>query len=151
LLAADLFLLTVLAYIIYRVLSAAHRLAEENYPSFIEQQVSDDVETSPTPRITTKSSSAIFTDLHEQKQSEGATTFVGLHAYILSEPVPTVSEEDRPYADPVDGMPFESGELMVPCVCGLSYREDSVKWLADYCAGCCIHCGVRVSLPERGA
>jgi hypothetical protein len=64
-------------------------------------------------------------------------------------PVHPVIKEDLPYADPVDGMPFEPGESVVRCTCGLAYRSDSVTWLADYYHGCCIHCGARVDLPKE--
>jgi hypothetical protein len=144
-LAVVLLMLAVLTFIIYRILSGAYRRVEEDRLTVAERQVLDDVST--IPKGAAKSSTTIFTDIPEQKTLEGTTTFEAL----TSDPqtLDHDNEEDLPYADPVDGMPFEPGESIVPCVCGLAYREDSVKWLADCQGGCCIHCGATVSLPQQ--
>jgi hypothetical protein len=138
-----LLMLAVLVFVICRILSGAYRRAEKKRIVTVEQQMIDDV--SINTNFDARSTATIFTDIHDEKTLDGATTFE-----VLT-PGPYMQDlhnEDFPYADPVDGMPFEPDESVVPCVCGLAYREDSVRWLAEYQNGCCIHCGAVVSLPQ---
>lgn len=144
-LAVVLLMLAVLTFVICRILSGAYRRVEKNRVVTVKQQVIDDVSTNIN--FDTRSPTTIFTDIHDEKTLDGATTFEVLTPDLqASDPD---DEKDLPYADPVDGMPFESGESVVPCVCGLAYREDSVLWLAECQNGRCIHCGAAVSLPQR--
>jgi hypothetical protein len=144
-LAVVLLMLTVLTFVICRILSGAYRRVEKKRIGTVKQQVIDDVSTNIN--FDTRSSTTIFTDIHDEKTLDGATTFGGLTPDLqASDPD---GEKDLPYADPVDGMPFEPGESAVPCVCGLAYREGSVLWLAECQNGRCIHCGAAVSLPQR--
>jgi len=59
--------------------------------------------------------------------------------------VPTARDA---YADPIDGVPFAEGEEIHECECGVGYRTESVKWLADYLSGRCVHCGATVEVRE---
>ena len=52
------------------------------------------------------------------------------------------------YADPIDGVPFAEGEDIHECECGVGYRAESVKWLADYLSSHCVHCGATVEVRE---
>lgn len=143
-LAVVLLMLAALTFVIYRILSGAYRRVEENRITIAEQQVLDDASTNIN--LEARSSVTIFTDINDDKTLDGATTF----EVLTPDPqaLDPDNEEDLPYADPVDGMPFEPGESVVPCVCGLAYREDSVKWLAECQGSRCIHCGATVSLPQ---
>jgi hypothetical protein len=144
-LAVVLLMLAVLTFVICRILSGAYRRVEKNRIVTVKQQVIDDV--SINIDFDTRSSTTIFTDIRDEKMLDEATTFGVLTPDLrVSDPD---NEKDLPYADPVDGMPFEPGESVVPCVCGLAYREDSVLWLAECQNGRCIHCGAAVSLPQR--
>lgn len=53
------------------------------------------------------------------------------------------------YADPVDGVPFVLGELVVPCRCGVGYRVESLEWLCENLGGRCVECGY--ALESRAA
>lgn len=148
LLVANVLVLAVLMYISYRIISTARRRSEEkSFPasgqeaSFslaIGSEVTDKANLAPPSPVS---------ELHEKEVPQTIAAPVVLAA-ISSNVVHPAIEEDLPYADPVDGMPFEPDEYVIPCVCGLAYREESVKWLVDYHAGCCIHCGVRVNFPQ---
>ena len=144
LLLANVLALAVLTYIIYRIVSAARRRAEENRSPASGQQISVNPETAL--EAANRASPPVSSARWEERAPEAIAAPVVLAAVHPAHPA---IEEDLPYADPVDGMPFEPKESVVPCVCGLAYREDSVIWLADYHAGCCIHCGARVDLPKR--
>jgi hypothetical protein len=150
LLLANVLALAVLTYIIYRIVSAARRRAEESRlatpdQQIPEQQIAMNLEASleaedraPPPAL----------PVHWEEGLPEAVAAPVVLAAESSHPAQPAIEEDLPYADPVDGMPFEPEESVVSCVCGLAYREDSVTWLADYHNGCCIHCGARVDLPN---
>jgi hypothetical protein len=138
-----LFMLAVLVFVIYRILSGAYRRAEKNRITTVEQQMIDDASTNAD--FDARSTTTIFTDIHDEKTLDGTTTFEVL---TPDHHTPDLDKEDLPYADPVDGMPFEPDESVVPCVCGLAYREDSVRWLAECQNGRCVHCGAAVSLPQ---
>jgi hypothetical protein len=56
--------------------------------------------------------------------------------------------EEKNYADPIDGMPFEPGEPVIACRCGLAYRGDSVHWLHVHNAGRCAQCRAEINLPN---
>lgn len=144
-LAVVLLMLAVLTFVICRILSRAYRRVEKNRITIAEQLVPDDLSTNIN--FEARSSTTIFTDIHDEKTLDGATTF----EVLTPDPqaLDPDDEADLPYADPVDGMPFEPGESVVPCVCGLAYREDSVRWLAECQGGRCIHCGATVSLPRQ--
>jgi len=138
-----LLMLAALAFFICQILSGAYRRAEKNRIATVEQQTIDNVSTNTNSDA--RSTTTIFTDIQDEKTLDRATTF----EVLTSGPrAPNLDNEDLPYADPVDGMPFEPGESVVPCVCGLAYREDSTRWLAEYHNGRCIHCGAAVSLPQ---
>jgi hypothetical protein len=141
-LAVVLLMLVVLAFVICRILSGAYRRVEKSRIRIAERLVLDDVSTNIN--FEARSSTTIFTDIRDEKTSDGATTFEAL----TPDPqrLDHDNEEDQPYADPVDGMPFEPGESVVTCICGFAYREDSVRWLAEYQGSRCIHCGAPVSL-----
>jgi hypothetical protein len=144
-LAVVLLMLAVLTFVICWILSGAYRRVEKDTITTVKQSVIDD-DVSTNIRFDARSSTTIFTDIHDEKMLDGATTFGVLTPdHQLSD---SDSENDLPYADPVDGMPFEPGESVVPCICGLAYREDSVLWLAECQNGRCIHCGAAVSLPQ---
>ena len=144
-LAVVLLMLAVLTFVISRILSRAYRRVEKNRITIVKHPVVDDVSTNIN--LDARSSATIFTDIHDEKTSDMATTFVGLTSGPqASDPD---NEKDLPYADPVDGMPFEAGESVVPCICGLAYREESVLWLAECQNGLCIHCGTAVSMPQQ--
>jgi hypothetical protein len=136
-----LLMLAVLTFVICRLLSGAYRRVEKNRTTIVEQHGIDNVSTDTN--FDARSSTTIFTDIHDEKALDGGTTFEVLTPGPQA-PDPD-AEEDIPYADPVDGMPFEPGESVVPCVCGLAYREDSVVWLAECQNGRCLHCGAAVS------
>jgi hypothetical protein len=144
-LAVVFLMLAVLTFVICWILSGAYRRFGKNRILIVKQQgINDDVSTNIN--FDARSSTTIFTDIHDEKMLDGATTF-GVLTPDLQASDPD-NEKDLPYADPVDGMPFEPGEFVVPCVCGLAYREDSVLWLAECQNGRCIHCGTAVSLPD---
>ncbi len=150
LLLANVLALGVLTYIIYRIVSAARRRAEESRlpvpdQQIAEQQIAMNLETGmeAEDRAAPPESPVRW----EEGLPEAAVAPVVLAAESPNPAHPAI-EEDLPYADPVDGMPFEPEEPVVSCVCGLAYREDSVTWLADYHNGCCIHCGARVNLSN---
>jgi hypothetical protein len=143
-LAVVLLMLAVLTFVIGRILSGAHRHVEKSRKTITEQLVLDDVSTNIN--FEARSSTTIFTDIRDEKTLDGATTFEVLTP--APQRVDPDNEEDLHYADPVDGMPFEPGESVVPCICGLAYREDSVRWLAECQGSRCIHCGAPVSLPQ---
>jgi hypothetical protein len=150
LLLANVLALAVLTYIIYRIVSAARRRAEESRLPAPDRQIPDQqiaVNPEASPEAENRSAPPIWSTSREEEPPEAVVAPVVLAA-ISSNPVNPAIEEDLPYADPVDGMPFEPDESVVPCVCGLAYREDSVTWLADYHDGCCIHCGAKVDLPN---
>ena len=153
LLTVDVLVLAVLTYLIYRLVSAARRRAEESRSPASNKQTdrqtdqqislnlaagSEAVKTAAPPKSS---------NLWEERLPDAVAAPIILGT-VSSTLVHPAIEEDLPYADPVDGMPFEPGEFVVPCICGLAYRDDSVKWLEDYHAGCCIHCGAKVNLPE---
>lgn len=146
LLTAIMLVLAVLACMIYRMIVAARRRAEEVRSPALDQQSTVDLGTDP--ETTTKESSSAFADQCEEGPLE-AIVAPSVLAATAPDTVHSTIAEDLPYADPVDGMPFEAGESVVSCVCGLAYREDSVQWLRDYHRGCCIHCGATVNLERR--
>jgi hypothetical protein len=135
----------VLTAIIYRLISAARRRAQENgveeeekvFPAYKSPMAGSESETKASP----------LTNPYES-HPESVVTPIATAPVTLT-PHPPAIKEDLPYADPVDGMPFEPGEPVVPCSCGLAYREDSVQWLTDYHAGCCIHCGAKVNSSTK--
>jgi hypothetical protein len=45
------------------------------------------------------------------------------------------------YADPIDGVPFTSGEKIHTCRCGVGYRRESLEWMTENLSGRCVHCG----------
>ena len=152
LLMADVLALVALAYGIYRIVSAARRRAEENRsptkadrPPVSDQQRAMSLGT--RSEFAKEAPLATTPDWQEERPLEIIVSPVALAAAGSDLAYPAI-EEDLPYADPVDGMPFEAEEAVVSCVCGLAYREDSVAWLAEYHAGCCIHCGAKVDLPK---
>ena len=152
LLIADVVALVVLAYGIYRIVSAARiRAAENRFSSAVDHSPISEGERAlsleMSSRFATGASLDATPDWHEEKPPELIAFPVAL-TVASSDQGPPAIEEDLPYADPVDGMPFGAEETVVPCVCGLAYREDSVAWLAEYHAGCCIHCGAKVYLPK---
>src|ERR1700758_5017019 len=109
-LAVVLLMLAVLTFVICRILSRAYRRVEKKRIVTVKQQVIDDVSTNIN--FDTRSSTTIFTDIYDEKTLDGATTFGGLTPELqTSDPD---GEIDIPYADPVDGMPFEPGESVVP-------------------------------------
>jgi len=55
--------------------------------------------------------------------------------------------KERNYADPIDGMLFESGEPVIACSCGLGYRMESVLWLHQHATGRCVQCGAEIAPP----
>jgi hypothetical protein len=150
LLLANVLALAVLTYIIYRIVSAARRRAEESRLSAPDQQIADQqiaVNVETGREAEDRASPPALPVRWEEGPPEAVVAPIVLTA-ASSNPIHTAIEEDLPYADPVDGMPFEPEESIVSCVCGLAYREDSVTWLADYHNGRCIHCGARVDLPN---
>jgi hypothetical protein len=52
-------------------------------------------------------------------------------------------------ADPIDGMLLLPGETTVRCGCGLVYRVESVRWLAEQLGGACVQCHAQVREPMR--
>lgn len=61
---------------------------------------------------------------------------------------------DGVYADPIDGVPFTTGEEVIPCVCGMAYRIDTAEWLRTEANGECVHChrlltGESIVIPEE--
>jgi hypothetical protein len=134
--------LAVLACMIYRMIVAARRRAEE-----VRSSVSDRL-SAVTPKtdseVSNKTSSSTSADLYEEKHLE-TMAVPSVLAVTNPDSVHSSIVEDLPYADPIDGMPFEFGEPVASCICGLAYREDSVKWLWEYHRGCCIHCGATVN------
>jgi hypothetical protein len=54
-------------------------------------------------------------------------------------PEPDVLPGDL-YADPIDGVPFEAGEVIVLCSCGTGYRPATRDWLLEHAGGACVQC-----------
>jgi hypothetical protein len=52
------------------------------------------------------------------------------------------SNQDDLYADPIDGVPFTTGEEIHTCRCGVGYRQESLQWIEENLSGQCVHCGV---------
>ncbi|MEO8736396.1 MAG: hypothetical protein ABI380_07625 [Edaphobacter sp.] len=150
--AANMLVLAVLACIAYRMILAARRRAGEVHSAVLDRQSAVDRDTDPETdsETTNKESSSTFADQCEESLLETMVA-PSVPASTVPDSVQPTIAEDLPYADPVDGMPFESGEPVVACICGLAYREDSVQWLWDYHAGCCIHCGAIVALPKQSS
>jgi len=151
LLLANVLALAVLTYIIYRIVSAAQRRAEESRLPAPDRQIPDQqiaVNLETGLEANGRASPPALPVRWEEGLPEAIVAPIVLTAASSNLIHPAI-EEDLPYADPVDGMPFEPDESIVPCACGLAYRKDSVTWLADYHDGCCIHCGAKVDLPNR--
>lgn len=146
LLTAIMLVLVMLACMIYRMIIAARRRAEE-----IRSSVSDRLSALPSKadsETANKASPSTSSDQCEEKHLE-AMVAPSVPAITNPDSVHPSIVEDLPYADPIDGMPFESGETVAHCICGLAYRDDSVQWLQEYHRGCCIHCGETVNSDRR--
>lgn len=143
---ANALVLAVLAYMIYRLIVTARRRAQEiRHPVSSEQDIAIEGLDSDASDET---SSPVFVEMRGERSAEALAAPAGFPAEDRSAAL-SIVEEDIPYADPVDGMPFKSGEPVVPCVCGLAYREESIKWLRDYHRGSCIYCGALVGSSEN--
>ncbi|HZY73623.1 MAG TPA: hypothetical protein VFE22_11000 [Edaphobacter sp.] len=157
LLLANMLALAVLTYIICRIVSAARRRAEENRLPMPDRQIPGrqipERQISAHPNVGAETENKVLSPTPPARREEGLLEAPIAAPLVLAEEslalVHPVIREDLPYADPVDGMPFEPEEAVVRCTCGLAYRSDSVTWLADYYRGCCIHCGARVDLPKE--
>lgn len=53
--------------------------------------------------------------------------------------------------DPIDGTVLMQGERVLFCSCGLTYRQESVEWLAAHMGGSCVQCGERVNTEQSTA
>lgn len=149
LLLANMLALAVLTYIIYRIVSAARGRAKEGHLPAPGQQIPDQ-QISVNPEASQEAEKRASLPASSVRWEEGPSEAIVAAVVSTADLTPAhpAIEEDLPYADPVDGMPFEPDESVVSCVCGLAYREDSVTWLADYHDSCCIHCGAKVDLPN---
>ena len=138
--------LAVLAYMIYRLIVTARCRAQEiRHPVSGDQDIAIERMDSDNSG---EASPSVFVDMRGERPAEALAALAGFSAEDPSTAL-SIVEEDIPYADPVDGMPFKSGEPVVPCVCGLAYREESIKWLRDYHGGSCIYCGALVGSSEN--
>ena len=52
-------------------------------------------------------------------------------------------------ADPIDGMPFHAGEIILVCRCGTGYHQETGAWLREHLSGQCVHCGAAHALHSR--
>ncbi len=129
LLTVLLVLLLVTLWFAWRLVSSAHRRAEER-PIRVGLVSSDERLVGVVALDSTSqagSSSIVFHDA--SVGSRVAVSWAGM--------------EDA-YADPIDGVPFVRGESVMPCGCGLAYRAESLDWLVCHFGGRCVECGAPV-------